>query len=274
MIRFRFELRPVDEVTPWGDPPSLHWFGLTDGWYWIESGGHELLRRTRVDDPRPYVDYQVVRLWEDVSVLTPEVLVPVPADLIPFIASDPGRWVCDWLDFAGGEDEEGDPDAPDHPVITAALWHGKQCLDFSYLRNAPHLRFWRTVRGDRDEITVDWRHKDDGEVGFTTGATVRFNVPTAEYLEAVHTLDRELMAAMRQRIEELEARGGLPGVDLDVAGLRREHEDRGRWFARNLDRSPKTDWDAVRQGARTLLGGVHHLLTADGTRGAATSAEP
>jgi hypothetical protein len=46
VIGFRFELRPLDEVEPWGDdPPSLSWFGLTDGWYWIEAGGHELLRR-------------------------------------------------------------------------------------------------------------------------------------------------------------------------------------------------------------------------------------
>jgi hypothetical protein len=251
MIRFHFELRPLDEVTPWGDPPSLHWFGLTDGWYWIECGGHELLRRTRLDDPRPYVDYQVVRLWEDIIVLTPEVLEPVPADLIPFIASDPGQWVCDWLDFAGGDD---DPDAPENPVVTAALWHGEHYLDFGYLRNAPRLRFWRTVHGDRDEMTVDWRHADDGEIGFTAGAAVRLSVTTAEYLTAVHTFDRELMAAMQQRIEELEARGGLPCVDLDVAGLRREHEDRARWLATNLDRSPKTDWTAVREGARALLG--------------------
>ncbi len=256
MIRFRFELRPLDEVTPWGDPPSLHWFGLTDGWYWIESGGHELLRRTRLDDPRPYVDYQVVRLWEDVNVLTPGVLEVVPADLVPFVATDPGQWVCDWLDVAGGEDGGCDPNTPDHPVATAALWHEAHALDLGYLRNAPRLRFWRTVRGDRDEVTVDWRHEDDGEIGFTAGAAVRFNVTTAGYLEAVHRLDRELMSAMRQRIEELEGRGGLPGVAVDMVELRREHEDRGRWLAKNLDRSPVTDWQAVRQGARTLLGVV------------------
>ncbi|WP_442929507.1 DUF5984 family protein [Micromonospora sp. WMMA1949] len=47
MIRFRFELYPLDEVSPWGrDQPRLHWFGLTEGWYWLEAGGQELLRRT------------------------------------------------------------------------------------------------------------------------------------------------------------------------------------------------------------------------------------
>ena len=114
-------------------------------------------------------------------------------------------------------DRDVDPNAPDHPVVTAANWYGEHYLDLGYLRNPPHLRLWRTVRGDRDEITVDWRHEDDGEIGFTAGPAVRFSVPTAAYLEAVHTLDRELMTAMRQRVEELQRRGGLPGVELDLA---------------------------------------------------------
>lgn len=259
MIKFRFELYPLDEVSPWGrDQPSLHWFGLTEGWYRIEVGGRELLRRSRVEYRHPYVDYYLARLWEDVCVLTPDVLEPVPDDLQPFVSSDPRHWVCDPLEFMpeGDKDGTGDvgSDAPEDPVVTAANWHGEHYLDFGYLRNAPDLRFWRTVCGDRDEVTVDWRHEDDGEIAFTAGPAVRFSVPTVSYLEAVHALDRDLMAAMRQRVEELERGGGPPGVNLDLALVRREHEDRTRWLARNLERSPDTNWDVVRQGARRLLG--------------------
>jgi hypothetical protein len=81
--------------------------------------------------------------------------------------------------------------APDHPVVTVANWHGAHGLDFGYLRNAPRLRLWRTVRGGRDEITVDWRHVDDGEIGFTAGPALRFSVPTAAYLEAVRARSTE-----------------------------------------------------------------------------------
>lgn len=241
MLRFRFRLRPLDEVVPWGDPPRLHWFGLTDGWYWIEADGYELLRRTRRDDPLPYVDYQVVRLWEDVNALTPTATEPVPDDLLPFVSSDPETWVCDWLDYVGG------PDAPDHPVVAAALWHGEHYLDLGYLLNPPRLRFWRAVAGHSDEVTLDWRHEDDGPA-------VRLSFPTADYLAAVRTLDRELIATMRQRVEELERRGGLPGIDIDLPGLRREHDIRARGLSRSLDRTPNTDWGAVREGAGRLLG--------------------
>jgi hypothetical protein len=263
VIRFRFDLCPLDEVSPWGsDRPRLHWFGLTEGWYWIEAGGHQLLRRTGPDHPHPHVDYYLARLWEDINVLSPQVLEPVPADLQSFIASDATRWAYDPLEFISDRDEDAiadvNPNAPDHPVVTASNWYGEHFLDFGYLRSAPHLRFWRTVDGDRDEITLAWRHEDDGENSFTAGPALQFNVPTAAYLAAVHGLDQELMTAMRQRIEELERRGGLPGVELDLAWLRREHQDRAHWLARNLDRPPATDWDIVRQGARMLLDDGRH----------------
>ncbi|MEU7923337.1 DUF5984 family protein [Micromonospora zamorensis] len=158
----------------------------------------------------------------------------------------------------GGErrNDDGSADVPDHPVVTAVIWHGAHYLDFGYLRNPPKLRFWRTTRDDRGEIAMDWRHEDDGEIGFTTEPTVQLTVPTTAYLEAVHTLNRQLIDTMGQRVDELERRGGLPGVDLDLVYLRREHDDRRHWLAKNLDRSPKTDWNAVRQGSRLLLSDV------------------
>lgn len=41
---FQFELRQLDQIQPWGAPddPNLHWFGLTDGWYWIQVGEDRL----------------------------------------------------------------------------------------------------------------------------------------------------------------------------------------------------------------------------------------
>lgn len=73
---FNFELRPVHAITPWGgESPTLSWFGLSDGWYWLELGGQEIFRARAVEPGEPpYADYQVVRLWEDVLELFPAVL--------------------------------------------------------------------------------------------------------------------------------------------------------------------------------------------------------
>ena len=46
-----FTLLPLAMVQPWGRPDnlSLHWFGLTDGQYWIEVGENKLFERQYLD---------------------------------------------------------------------------------------------------------------------------------------------------------------------------------------------------------------------------------
>src|SRR5579859_7957306 len=99
---FNFRLRHVDEIAPWGEEGdySLSWFGLTDGCYWMDCGGQELFRHSDaiieawkrsghpLSDP-PYMDYQIVRLWEDLLEILPAILSPVPQQILERIK--PGR---------------------------------------------------------------------------------------------------------------------------------------------------------------------------------------
>ena len=88
---FNFQLRSLEQVLPWQSQGQsyLHWFGLTDGWYWLHLGEVEHFRytdaimavwRETTDDVAvlPYVDYQVVRLWEDIQEILPHILEPIP----------------------------------------------------------------------------------------------------------------------------------------------------------------------------------------------------
>jgi hypothetical protein len=249
-IRFRFGLTPLDKVAPWGtEQPMLHWFGLTDGWYCVDLGGQEVLRysertfrRLRKDNgagpPHPYVDYYVVRLWEDVIALVSEAMEPVPADLVDVAAASPD-WV--WRDT---------------PEAAAALaWHGAGCLNTGYLRIAPLVRCWRTVTGQDDTVTVSWEHRTDpaGTVEFAGPRTGRVAMATSAFLAAVTELDRALFAAMDERIAELAQTGPPSGVEVDMEAVRREHRDRATWLRRARDREPGTDWDVVRAGVRMLL---------------------
>ncbi|WP_405717788.1 DUF5984 family protein [Streptomyces sp. NBC_01537] len=251
-IRFRFGLTPLEKVIPWGaGHPVLHWFALTDGWYCIDLDGHEVLRyseRTvqelRSDSdgrqPHPYVDYYVVRLWEDMIALVSDAMEPVPQDLVDLAADTSPDWV--WLD------------APEAEAVMT--WHSAGYLYTSYLRIAPHVRFWRTVIGEDDTVNVTWEHQADpeGVIEFAGPQSGQVTMATNEFLAAVIELDRALFAAMDQRISELEESSDpVPGVELDVEQLRREHRDRATWLQRARDRDPGTDWDAVRIGAHMLL---------------------
>ncbi|WP_328397791.1 DUF5984 family protein [Streptomyces sp. NBC_00390] len=251
MIRFRFDLRPVAGIQPWGgDDPSLHWFALTEGWYWIEAGGHELLRYSERTLHRwageegggtatsPYAAYYVVRLWEDVIEMLPEVLEPVPEDLVGFVAADLGDWPS----------RENTPEAE-----AAGLWHSDRSMYMGPLRNAPHIRWWRTIIDGDDAVTVSWQHRSDSEIEFAGPPEGTATVPTRSFVAAVAEFDRALLAAMDERITALEAAGPPPGVGLDLRHLRREQQERAGRLQQARARECDTDWDVIRAGARELL---------------------
>ncbi|MET9555618.1 DUF5984 family protein [Streptomyces sp. NPDC006645] len=228
MIEFRFGLTPVNDIHPWGgDTPSLSWFSLTDGWYDLEADGRHLFRYP----DGSYVDYYVVRLWEDLLDALPLALEPVPRDLVPFIAGDHSTWLP--------------ADSPD--TEAAAGWYGQHSLDMGYLGAAPHIRWWRTVGGSGDDLmTVAWTHAEDVDDG-------RVTLPTTDFIAAVTTLHRKLFAAMEERVTALEATGPPSGVHIDLPHLRHEQQDRATWLSRALERTCDTDWTAVRGGARLLV---------------------
>ncbi|RSM52208.1 hypothetical protein DMH03_40710 [Amycolatopsis sp. WAC 01376] len=237
MIRFHFRLRPLAEVESWDDR-DLHWFALTDGWYWIEVDGHKLFHHPPnaiAGQPSP-VDYYVVRLWEDLLEVLPSLLEPVPADLVDLMTSDQDAW-CG----AGVEDAE------------AALdWYSSHFMYTSYLTASPRIVWWRTL-ADRDTITVDWRHAAEHGLDCTVPRQGQASVPTELFLRALEKFDRELIDAMDQRITEIEARGLDPDIPLDLEQLRHEHQQRSLSLAATLQHVPETDWTAVREGVARIF---------------------
>ncbi|HWS35959.1 MAG TPA: DUF5984 family protein, partial [Actinoplanes sp.] len=233
--RFEFELRPVAEVAPWGgEQPVLHWFGLTDGWFRISAGDEELLRYhdetvRRGDLQRPYPDYYVARLWEDLIVLRWVLTEPVPADLVPFVDGT----------FARREL----PDAePGDEADAAFRLQGDLHLDLGYLTDPPALRCRQAGDGS---VTLSRRITGDT---FAGPPWWDVTVPAAEFFAAIEDFDRRFIAVMADRVAELERTGPPPGVELDLVGLRHEHEQRATWLRRRLAEPRTVDWAAVRAG--------------------------
>ena len=86
---FDFTLDPIENVHPWGKPEnlSISWFVLTQGNYRLKVGNEYLLNYTNdfikhLSEKYPeytrtqttFVDYYVVRLWEDVLDILPAIL--------------------------------------------------------------------------------------------------------------------------------------------------------------------------------------------------------
>jgi uncharacterized protein DUF5984 len=246
MFRFEFELRPLAEISPWGgDRPSLHWFGLSSGWYWIRAQNCELLRYSEEavrewDLERPYPDYYVTRLWEDLIVLRWALQEPVPEDMIPFIDG-----TFSPREFPDSEDIGDDVDA----VFDV---QSDYALDLGYLTDAPHLTCCRHAGDGSDVVTLSQQIASSRRGTFQGPERLDVIVPAAEFIAAVDDFDRQFMAAMEDRVAGLERSGPPPGVDLDLRHLRVEHTRRTTWLEQRLNSGRDVDWAKVRAGAAEL----------------------
>lgn len=203
----------------------MHWFGLTDGWYWIEVGELRLLQYADGSG----IDYYVVRLWEDLLQLLPALLEDVPEDLVGFVSGDSLGW----------------NDVESEAADAAMNWYSDHWLYLGYLRDSPAICFSR-----RDgQVTIDWEMPEPNKFAVPRTGTVA--VDAGQFVAAIEEFDRELLAAMAARIAEVEA-SPLVGVEIDLEQLRREHEDRSGWLQRARSWQRATDWNAIRAGAALL----------------------
>lgn len=165
-----FQLKKIEEISPWGSEEAgynLHWFGLTDSFYWLDLGGHELLRysdefMTKHSDhfsSLPYVDYYLIRLIEDFQEIVPFVATSIPDHIFQYIrtASD-----MEYLEHRLHDWFEGEHSDEEYELIYDPIgaWLGNRKLDTGYLVGGPHLYFLR--HGDHLVIRWSSEYQDEG----------------------------------------------------------------------------------------------------------------
>ena len=260
---FDFELRPLEDIAPWsslslGSGESLHWFGLTDGFYWLDTGAGELFRYSDAlvkhwaqTYPNAtvcsYVDYQVARLWEDILYMLPSVLEPIPDDLATHIRPE-GLWGTDagwdhWTSRAfEWADRQEDKTAWDE-LESAFRWWSDRRLDAGHLTTKPDVWFWR-----EDDLHIRWDNSDrliDGVPAWASAAGhVSLSVP--DFLAEVGSFNDRLMRQMAERVEAIQRHWSRPEMHIDREGLVKDHQYRSTLLDSALARTPQTDWDAVR----------------------------
>lgn len=239
---FNFRLRPVCDIDPFGDC-TLHWYGLTDGWYWISVGDDELFRYNRQfletwtpPPAQPYVDYHIGRLWEDLLAILPNVLDPVPSGLADKVA--PAAEWKDWLNRAREWTPDSDDDHACDLWYSASAWWALRRLDTGYLRWAPHVWFWRV--GDR--VNIRWDNSDAVENGVTVWQTVsgEVSLSLSDFLREVNGFHGRFMTGMARRVEEACHHWERSDVYIDFATLASEHPQRAQGLARSLNMPPGT----------------------------------
>ena len=241
-LRFRFELRPVADITPWGEPDdrSLSWFGLTDGWQCLETAAGRLLEYARSEKPGEsrWVEYQVVRLFEDLLEIWPWVSDPVPEDIVSRFLG------CQSEAEASRSASITDPTTQELWWDACSWWYNRQ-LQFGHLTLPPDVHFWRTG----SKINLLWNATGTDAAGPRWAVQhARVTAPFKEAQRAVEDFCQTLLSTMAERVATIE-RDGWESSDcsLNVAGLVAEQHERETWPSANLPRTFETDWNAVRR---------------------------
>lgn len=236
---FEFELTSLDLVTPWGKSPnlSLHWFGLTDGKYRIRVGDDYLLNYSgdflaRIGDATSFVEYQVVRLWEDILEMLPSILEPVP-DELHYLLEASARDRKEWYERATDED------LPEE----CTYWLCDRELNCGYLTHAPQITIWST----ENDVIVSWDCELNTENGDPVWSATRgsYKMSRTEFLNAVTEFDAALIAQMKERVDGVVSGWKSDTINIDLGQLICEQDDRSTWLANHLRRTPDTLWGEV-----------------------------
>jgi Family of unknown function (DUF5984) len=248
-MMFNFTLTPLELVEPWGganDKATLNWFGLTDGEYWLSVGGQTLLEYgsdfRRKSGCSRYCNYPIVRIWEDLLNILPNVMNPVPSDLAEFIIERPASYPRSW------------PNVPENvrdAFHTAQLPIGCRHLDTGYLRPSADIRLW----SDETSVNIDWDNRDAVVDGVQTWTSLsgKFKLPRADFEAEVRSFHKRLIDQMGIRVQHV-VEGALPAsIEIDLDGLVQDHNEWSKALDNALKEPPDaTSWTEVRM-ARQII---------------------
>jgi len=253
---FDFRLRPLEEVQPWGKPPdlSLSWFSFTEGFYRLQVGSEFLLNYSEefVDHwakqfssvyGGSFIDYYVVRLWEDILSMLPDVLEPLPTKLSSFFEKDRTawfEWTSDALDWV---DNQPDEDKAIETFELAISWQNARLLDAAYLQNAPRIWIWSTAQA----VIISWDNTDVVLEGIQVWSARQghYYIKRNEFLDEVRAFHSKLMSEMAKRVESVCDRWCRSEIHVDTQHLRSEQKERETWLDPALKRSSSVSWDNV-----------------------------
>ncbi len=253
---FNFTLVPVEKILPWGSPGSsrLHWFGLTDGEYWIQAGQTTLLEysnHARAAGASRYCDYQVIRLYEDLMEMLPYILEGIPKQLVQYLWGETAKaWQKTYSDW-GDKNYDVLERSRFNTIFDAAIvWAGKRWLDSAYLSPSANIAIW----SDEKHVYIEWDNRDrqfDGKPAWSA-LIGSHQIPRNEFINEVKSFHLRLMEQMATRIDQVRQGALAPEIEIDLPRLMQEQEQRMRTFDTALNLCPQTDWKAVERAIREI----------------------
>lgn len=258
---FDFALDSVENVQPWGESPnkSIHWFALTQGIYRLKVGEEYLLNYSdefaaylAKDQPDliyrgSYVDYYVVRLWEDIIDMLPNILEPIPLELRHFFETDYKTQKA-WYEKVDNWHEIKLNNGFDKDIIwdiaeSATYWLDNRRLDSGYLSPSASIWIW----SDERDVIVSWDNQENVADGLQVWTAIRGNyrIKREDFINELKNFDRQLFSQMEKRIDEICTNWKNSDIQIDFEQLKSEQLNRATWMNSWLNSDRKTDWGKI-----------------------------
>lgn len=256
MALFEFELARVQDIIPWDSPdgPSLSWFALTHGRFWMPVGDQVLFEYSdqimahwgHQGHSERCADYQI-------AAFVREMLGSVAAGVAP-LSERIERLVLDWDSLNKLRSETyrlNDSDETSELACTAMRWLDDRSPFASYLVAEPSFHFVRVGQ----HVRIHWDNRDrviDGCPVWTAQVGV-YAMPVESFVAECRDFAGRLLIEMQTRIDALEAGAIVAQTAVDVGSLREQHETwRGEFDRYFKQHQPEIDWHETEDALELL----------------------
>jgi hypothetical protein len=254
-----FKLKDPVEIIPWGIEPNtrMHWFGLTDGDYWLHLGDKTIYEHTNEIavawdiSGTPYTDYYIVRFLEDFTEMFAAIGEPIPEELYQMTRShfslfDFYERATTWLEKLG-DNETADINLYFDKYHKIIEWIYSRTLTAGHLKYGPKISFFRC----NDKISIIWRcdHKDENDIPVWTAGNGEVEMLFDDFVREVKNWGELFFAAMEIQVgKAVEREWG--NIEIDKARIKEEQNERNQDFIDKVNiltqtQHKSTDWSLV-----------------------------
>lgn len=268
MALFNFIMKDIKDIAPFGSQESgfsLYWFVLTDSYYWLNIGEHEILRysdalinKYKDEFKLPYVDYYLSRLLEDFFEILPSISTPIIDDIFQNIEDysamdafqkDLENWLEKW------NEDDNDYDKIYEPAIKLL---SDRSLDTGYLKGGPDIWFFR----NNDKLFIRWDcdNRDEDGTRFWCAERGEYILNFSEFINEINDFYNIFWDKMNKQVDIACNNWPLSNVSIDLNGLVNEHRQRKEnWDSlliklKNDTLREYTSWNTMQEAIRILKG--------------------
>ena len=264
MALINFKLRHPDNINPWGDQSetSMHWFGLTDGEYWLDLNKttlyeytNEILAGEEVNETN-HVEYQIVRLIEDWTSIFESIAEPVP-DAFYAIARENSYLYR----FYGAvqqklDDLSEDPSIDMENYDKTIEWIYSRTLTAGHLTFGPGISFFR----NGNNISIVWNadYLTENNIPVWTARDGEIEMDYKTFINEMEDFGSRFFDAMDTQVQiAVEKDWGTTRINKER--LIQEQQERRAEFKKSLavlkgEPVKHTDWDLINSLITKMFG--------------------